>query len=169
MRIALIASLAAAAALVGCGSINTAQTGTTEQGAPTTQAAAPAAVPPGMNDKGEVIDSTKVEPGSGTKVKGIDGFEGEIVGKPAKNGKFAQLQIGMSDVAAMKILGEPSAKAKRNTNKIYIPMYTGRDRSRLMMVYKGQGRVVFSGGPFGNENAYTLLYVIHNANEGASF
>lgn len=168
MRIALIASLAAAAALIGCGSINTTQSSPTEQDVQTKQAA-PTAVPPGMNDKGEVIDSTKVEPGSGTKVKGIDGLEGEIVGKPAKNGKFTQLQIGMSDVAAIKILGEPSAKAKRNTGKIYIPMYTGRDRSRVMMVYKGQGRLVFSGGPFGNENAFTLLYIIHNANEGASF
>lgn len=150
MRFVSIAAITIAAALAGC----TSMPGATSGG-----------VPPGMNEQGEVIDSRKVEPGSGTKVTGIDGHEGEIVGKPAKNSKFTQLQIGMSDVAAIKILGEPSAKARRNTNKIYIPVYTGKDRSRLMLVYKGQGRLVFSGGPVGNENAFTLLYVIHNANE----
>jgi uncharacterized protein YceK len=148
----LITVLAIAAALAGCTSMPSMSSG--NQG-----------VPPGMNEKGEVIDSTKVEPGSGTKVTGIDGLEGEIVGKPAKNSKFTQLQIGMTNNQVIKLIGEPTTQAKRVTGKIYIPMYFGKDRNRLMMIYKGQGRLVFSGGSYGNENAFTLLYVIHNANE----
>ena len=149
MRFISIAAITIAAALAGCTSMPSMNSG---------------GVPPGMNDKGEVIDSRKVEPGSGTKVTGIDGFEGEI-GKPGKNSKFTQLQIGMTNNQVVKLIGEPTTQASRLTAKVYIPMYTGRDRNRIMYVYKGQGRLVFSGGAFGNDKTGTLLYIIHNPNE----
>ncbi|PAM55933.1 hypothetical protein CEJ58_20000, partial [Acinetobacter baumannii] len=49
-----------------------------------------------MNESGEVIDSGAVEMGHGEKVTGINGYEGEITGKPAPNSKFTRLKIGMS-------------------------------------------------------------------------
>ena len=158
MRIATIASIALITVLAGCSTMNAANTASNN----------PTSVPPGMNEKGEVIDSTKVEPGYGTKVTGINGFEGEIVGKPAKNSKFPQLQIGMSTPEVLKIMGEPTAQATRLTSKAYIPVYAGKDRSRHMLVYKGQGRLILSGGPRGAEQIGTLLYIIHNASESGT-
>jgi hypothetical protein len=77
----------------------------TKQAAPVqTVEAAPAATPasapekpaasvsgkigPGMNARGEVRDSSKVESGYGQKVKGIRDYEGEITGRPAPGTKF---------------------------------------------------------------------------------
>jgi hypothetical protein len=150
MRFISIAAISIAAALAGCTSMPSMNAG---------------GVPPGMNDKGEVIDSTKVEPGSGTKVTGINGFEGEVVGKPGKNSKFTQLQIGMTNDQVIKLIGEPTNKAGQLTAKAYIPFFKGRDRNRMMYVYKGQGRLVFSGGSSANFMTGQLLYIIHNPNE----
>ena len=49
-----------------------------------------------MDAQGNVIDSTKIESGSGRTVKGMNDYEGEITGNPAPNSKFTRLQIGMS-------------------------------------------------------------------------
>ena len=54
-------------------------------------APAPAKSTAGMNDKGEVVDSSKVEAGQGAHVKGLGEWEGEITGKPAANSKFTKL------------------------------------------------------------------------------
>lgn len=153
MRFVSIAVITIAAALAGC----TSMPGATSGG-----------VPPGMNDKGEVIDSTKVEPGSGTKVTGIGGFEGEIVGKPAKNSKFTQLQIGMTNEQVLRLIGDPTTEASQLTAKAYIPFFKVADRNRMMYVYKGQGRLVFSGGAYQNYKVGRLLYIIHNPNESGA-
>ena len=148
----LITVLALAAALAGCASMPSMSSG--NQG-----------VPPGMNEKGEVIDSTKVEPGSGTKVMGIKGYQGEVFGKPAKNSKFTQLKPGMTDDQVRGLIGEPTVEASKMTAKAYIPFFKGSDRTRIMFVYKGQGRLVFAGGANDNYMTGKLLYIIHNPNE----
>lgn len=122
----------------------------------------------GMNSKGEVIDSSKVEAGSGQHVKGLKDVEGEITGKPAANSKFTKLQIGMSMRQVADLIGKPSDEGNYVTGKAWIPFYFGDDAHRYEYVYKGQGRLIFAGGSmFGNSSGGTLIWIIHNANEGA--
>lgn len=129
--------------------------------------AAPAAsrVPAGMNERGEVIDSSKVEAGSGQKVKGLNDFEGEITGKPAPGSKFTQLRIGMGMRQVADIAGKPTDEGAYITGKAWIPFYFGSDRHRFEMVYKGQGRLIFAGGSLGDYTGGNLIWIIHNANE----
>lgn len=135
-------------------------------------AAAPAAAPAapkskaGMNERGEVVDSSKVEAGSGTTVKGLGGWEGEITGKPAPGSKFTRLQIGMSMRQAVDIAGQPTDQGAYMTGKAWIPFYFGSDRHRYEMVFKGQGRLIFAGGSLGDFTGGNLIWIIHNAQEG---
>jgi hypothetical protein len=103
----------------------------------------------------------------GTVVKGINGWEGEIFGKPAANSKFKSLQIGMSMKQATDLAGQPSDQGAYMTGKAWIPFYFGSDRHRYEMVYKDQGRLVFAGGSLGDYTGGNLIMIIHNDKEGA--
>jgi hypothetical protein len=124
-----------------------------------------AKVPAGMNDKGEVIDSAKVEAGSGQKVKGRGNWEGEITGKPAPGSKFTRLEIGMGMKEVTDIAGQPTDQGAYVTGKAWIPFYFGADRHRFEMAFKGQGRLIFAGGSLGDMSGGNLIWIIHNARE----
>lgn len=147
-------------AMAGC-----AQTGRSE--APPAQASAPAkpTLASGMNERGEVVDSSKVAGGSGQKVKGIGNWEGEITGKPARNSQFTKLQIGMSMKQVADTIGQPTDRGAYVTGKAWIPFYFGSDRHRYEFVYKNQGRLIFAGGSLGDLSGGNLIWIIHNANE----
>ena len=97
-----------------------------------------------MNANGEVVDSKKVEAGSGTRVKGINDWEGEITGKPGPGSKFTKLQIGTGVKQASDIAGQPTDQGGYATGKAWIPWYFGSDKYRFEQVYKGQGRLIFA-------------------------
>jgi len=150
--------------LAGCLSMPT-KSG--DSGAATASAAPTPAAPkigPGMNDRGEVVDPKKVEAGYGQKVKGLNGWEGEITGKPAPGSKFTQLQIGMSWGQVQGLLGVPNDQGSYITGKAFIPFFFGSDRYRHETVYKGQGRLIFAGSAGFDMNAH-LVWIIHSANE----
>jgi hypothetical protein len=149
-----------AVAMAGC-----AQTGRSD--APPAQASAPAkpTVAAGMNERGEVVDSSKVAGGSGQKVKGLGNWEGEITGKPARNSKFTRLQIGMSMKQVADSIGQPTDRGAYVTGKAWIPFYFGGDRHRYEFVYKSQGRLIFAGGSLGDFTGGNLIWIIHNGNE----
>lgn len=112
-----------------------------------------------------VTDSTKVESGQGTTVLGINNWQGEVTGVPAAKSRFTQLRIGMSQQQVIDIAGQPTDQGAYVTGKAFIPFYFGSDRSRWEMVYKGQGRLIFSNQA-GFGSGYYLTWIIHNANEG---
>lgn len=112
-----------------------------------------------------VTDSTKVEAGQGTMVKGLNDWQGEVSGVPAANSRLAKLKIGMSQQQATDVAGQPTDQGAYVTGKAFIPFYFGSDRSRWEMVYKGQGRLIFSNQS-GFGSGYYLTWIIHNANEG---
>ncbi len=112
-----------------------------------------------------VTDSTKVEAGQGTLVKGINDWQGEISGVQAANSRFARLKIGMSQQQVTDLAGQPTDQGAYVTGKAFIPFYFGSDKSRWEMVYKGQGRLIFSNQA-GFSSGYYLTWIIHNANEG---
>lgn len=156
----------AAALLAGCVTMPGSKS---DSGASSTTpaAAAPAApsVKPGMNARGEVIDPSKVEAGSGQTVKGLGDWEGEIVGVPAPGSKFAQLKIGMGMKQATDIVGQPTDQGAYITGKAFIPFFWGADRYRHELLYKGVGRLIFAGGSPGNMSGGNLIWIIHSANE----
>jgi hypothetical protein len=158
-RLSLIVALGAVAA--GCGGAGA----TRSDNAPAQSASASTKVGPGMNANGEVIDASKVESGYGQKVKGINDYEGEITGIPAPNSKFPQLQIGMSMRQATDIAGPPTDQGAYITGKAFIPFYFGGDRHRFELVYKGQGRLIFAGGGFGDFTSGNLIWSINSASE----
>ena len=167
----LSAALVLAGLLSGCATMpgSKAADSSSEAKPASTAAATPAnpatsKVPPGMNNRGEVIDSKKVEAGHGQKVKGIGNWEGEITGKPAPGSKFTALQIGMGAKQATDIAGQPTDQGAYVTGKAFIPFYFGADRHRFEMTYKGMGRLIFAGSG-GLDSSSNLIWIIHNANE----
>ena len=120
---------------------------------------------PGMDARGNVVDSSKVEAGSGRTVKGLNGYDGEITGNPGPGSKFGQLQIGMSAFQVTSQIGPPTDQGAYMTGKAWIPFYFGADRHRFEMVYKGQGRLIFAGGSVGDFSNGYLIWIIHNPNE----
>ncbi|MEI9477786.1 MAG: hypothetical protein WCO26_14580 [Deltaproteobacteria bacterium] len=99
------------------------------------------------------------------KVKGINGWEGEISGKPAPGSKFTKLKIGMGMKQVIDLVGQPTDQGTYVTGKAWIPYYYGSDRYRHEMVYKGQGRLIFAGGSSGDSSSGNLTSIIHNAQE----
>jgi hypothetical protein len=140
-----------AASVSGCASHST------DQRTPTPTA--------GMNSSGQVVDSSKIEAGTGRAVKGINDWEGEITGTPAANSKFTKLQIGMPMKQVTDLIGQPTDQGAYITGKAFIPFYFGSDKHRYEMVYKGQGRLIFAGGSIGDFSGGHLIWIIHNANE----
>lgn len=161
----LSSALAAAVLMAGC--VTMPGQSSSENKGDAAPAAKPAAAKStaGMNERGEVVDSSKVESGSGQKVKGINDFEGEITGKPARNSKFTQLKIGMGMKQVSDLIGQPTDQGAYMTGKAWIPFYFGGDRHRYEATYKGQGRLIFAGGSMGNFTGGNLVWIIHNANE----
>ena len=110
--------------------------------------------------------SAKAESPEDTQtVKGINGWEGEISGKPSPGSKFTKLQIGMSMNQVTDLIGRPNDQGSYITGKAWIPFYYGSDRYRHEMVYKSQGRLIFAGGSAGDYSSGHLTSIIHNAQE----
>lgn len=120
-------------------------------------------VGPGMNEAGEVIDSSAVEAGWGEEVVGINDYEGEITGIPAPNSKFTKLKIGMPMKQVTDLIGQPTDQGAYITGKAFIPFFFGGDRHRYEMAYKGQGRLIFAGESMGTGG--NLIWIIHNKND----
>jgi hypothetical protein len=174
-RINSSAALWAATAVVALATAGCASRGGSGDNSQSAASAPPAAGAPaaaarggskaGMDAKGNVVDSSKVEAGSGRTVKGLNGYEGEITGVPARNSRFSRLQIGMSARQVTDLAGQPTDQGAYVTGKAFIPFYFGSDRHRYEMTYKGQGRLVFAGGGMGDYSSGNLIWIIHNPNE----
>jgi outer membrane protein assembly factor BamE (lipoprotein component of BamABCDE complex) len=110
----------------------------------TGEASSSSTTPAGMNAAGEVVDSSQVSEGHGKKVKGINGYSGEILGTPVAGSKFPKLQIGMTVAQVADILGTPSEQGTYITGQAFNPFnFSGSGSSRYQMIYKNQGRLIF--------------------------
>jgi hypothetical protein len=113
-----------------------------------------------------ITDSSQAQAGDGTKVKGINDWEGEISGIPTAGSKFAKLKIGMTIEEVFRLIGMPSGQSNYPTGKSHIPFYHGADRWRQEAIYNGHGRLVFSQQGGWGASGYNLIWIIHSANEG---
>ena len=165
---AVLWAATAVVALATAGCASRGSSGSQPAAAPAPAAAAPAAPSgskAGLDARGNVVDSSKVEAGSGRTVKGLNDYEGEITGNPAPGSKFTKLQIGMPMKQVTDIAGPPTDQGAYMTGKAWIPFYFGGDRHRYEMTYKGQGRLIFAGGGMGDFSSGNLIWIIHNRNE----
>jgi hypothetical protein len=81
-------------------------------------------------------------------VKSRDGrFDGEVIGTPAPDSKFAKLAIGMSNDEVQEIFTRaPDRFHTYESGKRWIPFYFGNDARRMQALYKGEGCLIFTGG-----------------------
>jgi len=167
-RASVPALVAATALMAGCGMMPGQSGGDKSSAAPAPAPAAAPAAPKsraGMDERGNVVDPSKIEAGSGKTVKGINDYEGEITGNPVPGTKFTQIQIGMSMKQVTDIVGQPTDQGAYITGKAFIPFFFGGDRYRHELHYKGYGRLIFAGGSAGDISGGRLIWVIHSANE----
>ncbi|MBI4995485.1 MAG: hypothetical protein HZC22_00995 [Rhodocyclales bacterium] len=119
-----------------------------------------------MSRNKPITDSSQAQAGEGTKVKGINDWEGEISGIPAAGSKFTKLKIGMAMDDVYRQIGMPSGQSHYPTGKSRIPFYHGADRWRHEAIYNGSGRLIFSDQGGWGSSGYNLIWIIHNAHEG---
>lgn len=96
------------------------------------------------------------------KVTSADGrFDGEVSGTPAPGSKFAALRIGMTWAAVQKQIGDADQLYSHDTGKRWIPFYAGTDARRIVMHYRGEGCLGFTGGNLlgGGTNALVRIDV----------
>lgn len=117
------------------------------------------------------------EPSRRALIEAQEDEEREVVGQPVPGSAFARLRTTMSYEEAIKIAGKPNAETVRNTGKAWIPKYSGPDRWRHYLAYKGQGVLVFAGASGGEiaeisrTKAYApdvLIQIVHNPQDSGS-
>ena len=98
-------------------------------------------------------------------VKSKDGsFDGEIIGTPKAEGKFAKLQIGMVMKEVTGLIGAPDNLTEHETGKRWIPFYFGPDVKRIEVLYKGEGCLTYTGGNQFGGGGGTLIRIAVDAN-----
>ena len=95
-----------------------------------------------------VAGTAAANDGQTREVPSQDGsFTGEIVGTPAEDSKFAQLQIGMSMQDVQELMDRaPDRFHTYESGKRWIPFYFGNDATRLQALFRGEGCLIFTGG-----------------------
>jgi hypothetical protein len=145
IHLSAAATLAAAALLAACGAMPGASSSSSSSSGgaapqPATKSAEPA-------KPATATSPSAAKPANTRVVKSRDGnFDGEIVGNPAPNGKFAKLKIGMELNEVSQLIGAANTMNSHETGKRWIPFYFGNDTRRVQLDYAGEGCLFFTGG-----------------------
>ena len=87
---------------------------------------------------------------------------GSIIGTIPDDSKFAKISIGMSIRQVTDLIGPPTDQKVYTTGKAFIPFYMGSDIVRHESFYKGEGRIIYTGGAGliggGVNSVYTIIY-----------
>lgn len=78
--------------------------------------------------------------------------ESRIEGNVPATVPFAKVKIGMSQGQVHSILGQPTDSKVYQTGKMWIPFYFGSDTHRTEELYKGVGRITYTGMGIGGVN-----------------
>jgi outer membrane protein assembly factor BamE (lipoprotein component of BamABCDE complex) len=90
--------------------------------------------------------------------------ESRIEGNVPANVPFAKIKIGMSQGQVHSILGQPTDSKIYQTGKMWIPFYFGSDTHRTEELYKGVGRIIYTGMGIGGVNL-TVFKATYDPNE----
>lgn len=137
MNTKYIVAIGLATALCGCSALQ--QTSSQPQTMPT-------ASPSTSASAGNIQPSTSTADGRSIQKIQVGKIEGEIVGTPAKNSKFAKIRIGMGQKQVEDLIGAPNDSHSYTTGKAFIPFYFGKDAYRIETFYKKEGSLTFQGG-----------------------
>lgn len=101
---------------------------------------------------------------SGKQAKEAAPAKPAITGNIPAGSPFSKLAIGMSRKQAHDLIGPPTDEFTYSTGKMWIPFYFGKDMVRLEDLYKGQGRITYTGAGIGGVN-YTIDHIEYDPNE----
>lgn len=73
-------------------------------------------------------------------------FEGEVSGTSAPESRFAKVKIGMELQQVLKLIGLYDEIYSHESGKRWIPFYFGNDVRRMVVHYKGEGCLTYTGG-----------------------
>lgn len=90
--------------------------------------------------------------------------ESRIVGNIPAGSPWSKLTLGMTKGMVHEIIGQPSDEMTYSTGKMWIPFYFGKDVARLEEMYKGQGRITYTGMGVGGTN-YKVYRVVYDPTE----
>ena len=94
----------------------------------------------------ETSDSPSPSSPGARIVKSRDGsFDGEIIGTPAPNSKFAKLQIGMGLREVEDLIGRADDTDSHITGKQFIPFFFGGDAPPGGVLQEGGRAYLFAG------------------------
>lgn len=93
-------------------------------------------------------------------VPSVDGrFEGEISGTPAPESRFAKVRIGMELQQVIRLIGNHDEMYSHETGKRWIPFYFGTDARRVVVLYRGEGCLTYTGGNIWGGGSNVLLRI----------
>lgn len=90
--------------------------------------------------------------------------ESRIVGSIPASSPWSKLKLGMTKGMVHEIIGPPSDEMTYSTGKMWIPFYFGKDVARLEEMYKGQGRITYTGMGVGGTN-YKVYRIVYDTTE----
>lgn len=78
---------------------------------------------------------------------------------------FSKVKVGMSMAQVYDTIGDPTDTTSYITGKSFIPFYFGSDAARVEALYKGEGRIVFTGGTGFGARVFKVYQIRYNPNE----
>ena len=89
----------------------------------------------------------------------------KVTGNIPAESKFAKVKVGMSMGQVYDTIGQPTDTLSYITGKSFIPFYFGSDAARVEALYKGEGRIVFTGGTGFGARVFKVYKVTYNPSE----
>ncbi|WP_144151525.1 hypothetical protein [Paraburkholderia sp. BCC1885] len=150
MNTKIIAAIGLAAALCGCSALQ--QSSSQPQGSTSTAA--------NTQQSASTADGRPIQ-----KVRAGQ-IDGEIIGVPAKNSKFAKIRIGMGQKEVQDLIGMPNDSHSYSTGKAFIPFYFGKDAYRFETFYKKEGSLTFQGGGITGTSGVLIRVSVDTTSDG---
>lgn len=89
----------------------------------------------------------------------------DVVGNIPADSTFAKVSIGMPMKQVFDLIGPPTDTKTYATGKTFIPFYFGSDGARSEALYKGEGRITFTGGSGLGGGAFKVYRIVYDPTE----
>ena len=90
---------------------------------------------------------------------------GGIIGNIPPGSRLSRVSIGMSMRQVHNLIGAPTDTKTYVTGKSWIPFYFGTDSARSESLYRGEGRITFTGGAGFGGGAFTVYRIVYDPTE----